>query len=170
MHLHILSFANCVKVDVNAFMSLKAPHADQKPSADVTQAWINLMRAQQRVLGAIERDFKDAGMPPFGWYDVLWELARAREGRLRPFEIEERTLLAQYNLSRLIDRLEKEGLVERHTFDDDGRGRWVVMTEKGRGLRETMWEVYGRSIARHVGAKLPEADAVQLAGLLSKLA
>jgi DNA-binding MarR family transcriptional regulator len=169
MHLHILPFANPVKIDVNAFMSPKTPHASQTPSADVTQAWINLMRAQQRVLAAIERDFKDAGMPPLGWYDVLWELARAQDGRLRPFEIEERTLLAQYNLSRLIDRLEKEGLVERRTFDDDGRGRWVVITEKGRSLREAMWEVYARSIARHVGTKLPDADAAQLAGLLSKL-
>jgi DNA-binding MarR family transcriptional regulator len=151
-------------------MPLKAPPAGQVPGADVTQAWINLMRAQQRVLAAIERDFKDAGMPPLGWYDVLWELARAQDGRLRPFEIEERTLLAQYNLSRLIDRLEKEGLVERRTFDDDGRGRWVVITEKGRRLREAMWEVYARSIARHVGTKLPDADAAQLAGLLSKLA
>ncbi len=170
MHLHILSFANHFKIDVNAFMSLKVTAMDQAPGADVTHAWINLMRAQQRVLGAIERDFKDAGMPPLGWYDVLWELARAQDGRLRPFEIEERTLLAQYNLSRLIDRLEKEGLVERRTFDDDGRGRWVVMTEKGRSLREAMWEVYARSIARHVGAKLPQADAAQLARLLSKLA
>lgn len=170
MHLHILSFANPVKIDVNAFMSLKAPPAGQVPGADVTQTWINLMRAQRRVLAAIERDFKGAGMPPLGWYDVLWELARAQDGRLRPFEIEERTLLAQYNLSRLIDRLEKEGLVERRTFDDDGRGRWVVITEKGRSLREAMWEVYARSIARHVGTRLPDADAAQLAGLLSKLA
>lgn len=170
MQLHILSFAKIVKVDVNAFMPEKRTDTNQAPSADVTRAWINLMRAQQRVLGAIERDFKDAGMPPLGWYDVLWELARAPDGRLRPFEIEERTLLAQYNLSRLIDRLEKEGLVERRTFDDDGRGRWVMITEKGRSLREAMWEVYGKSIARHVGAKLPEGDAAQLAALLSKLA
>lgn len=151
-------------------MSEKRTDTDQPPNADVTQAWINLMRAQQRVLGAIERDFKDAGMPPLGWYDVLWELARAPDGRLRPFEIEERTLLAQYNLSRLIDRLEKEGHVERRTFDDDGRGRWVMITAKGRSLREAMWEVYGKSIARHVGARLPERDAAQLAALLSKLA
>ena len=170
MQLHILSLAGAVNINVIAFMPQKTTNTDQVPGADVTQAWINLMRAQQRVLAAIERDFKDAGMPPLGWYDVLWELARAQDGRLRPFEIEERTLLAQYNLSRLIDRLEKEGLVERRTFDDDGRGRWVVITEKGRSLREAMWEVYARSIARHVGAKLPEADAAQLAGLLSKLA
>ncbi len=143
------------------------PH--ETPSEDVTQAWISLMRAQSRVLGAIERDFKTAGLPPLGWYDVLWELARSDHGRLRPFEIEERTLLAQYNLSRLIDRLEKEGLVERRTFDDDGRGRWVLITEKGRSLREEMWAVYAKSIARHVGTKLADADAASLAAMLKRL-
>lgn len=139
------------------------------PSTNATQAWINLMRAQQRVLALIERDFKAAGLPGLGWYDVLWELSRADGGRLRPFEIEERTLLAQYNLSRLIDRLEREGLVERQTFDDDGRGRWVLITEKGRALRSAMWEVYAKAIAKHVGARLPDADAAQLASLLSRL-
>ncbi|MCV9962393.1 MarR family winged helix-turn-helix transcriptional regulator [Pararhizobium sp. BT-229] len=148
-------------------MSEKSPVGP--PSPEVTQAWINLMRAQQRVLGAIERDFKAAGLPGLGWYDVLWELSRADGGRLRPFEIEERTLLAQYNLSRLIDRLEREALVERQTFDEDARGRWVVITEKGRALRIAMWDVYGRAIARHVGSKLTETDAVQLAKLLSQL-
>jgi DNA-binding MarR family transcriptional regulator len=167
MQLHILSFANAVKIDVDACMSdkIQAP----APSTNATQAWINLMRAQQRVLALIERDFKAAGLPGLGWYDVLWELSRANAGRLRPFEIEERTLLAQYNLSRLIDRLEREGLVERQTFDDDGRGRWVLITEKGRALRSAMWDVYAKAIAKHVGARLPDADAGQLADLLSRL-
>ncbi|MGZ2382906.1 DNA-binding MarR family transcriptional regulator [Rhizobium brockwellii] len=71
-------------------------------------------------------------MPPLAWYDVLWELARSQDGMLRPYEIEERTLLAQYNLSRLIDRLEKESLVRREAFAEDGRGRWVVITDAGR--------------------------------------
>ncbi len=170
MHLHILSFASTVKIDVNAFMSEEISTTSQSPGETVTLAWINLMRAQQRLLAAMERDFKSAGMPPLGWYDVLWELARSDDGRLRPFEIEERTLLAQYNLSRLIDRLEKKGLVERRTFDDDGRGRWVAITEKGRRLRTEMWEVYAQSIARHLGAKLPDGDAARLASLLSRLA
>ena len=148
-------------------MSDKTDAADS--SANATQAWVNLMRAQQRVLAAIERDFKAAGLPGLGWYDVLWELSRADRGRLRPFEIEERTLLAQYNLSRLIDRLEREGLVERQTFDKDGRGRWVLITEKGQALRSAMWDIYAKAIARHLGARLPEADAAQLSALLSRL-
>lgn len=169
MQMHVFLLASPVKIDVDACMSDKIEPSASIPSADTTQAWINLMRAQQKVLALIERDFKAAGLPGLGWYDVLWELSRAEGGRLRPFEIEERTLLAQYNLSRLIDRLEHEGLVERQTFDEDARGRWVLITEKGRSLRSAMWDVYAKAIARHVGARLPKAEAAQLSDLLSRL-
>ncbi|WOS63042.1 MarR family winged helix-turn-helix transcriptional regulator [Sinorhizobium fredii] len=139
------------------------------PTSAITEAWVGLMRAQQRVLAAIEKDFKAAGLPPLGWYDVLWELVKAEAGRLRPFEIEARTLLAQYNLSRLIDRLEKEGLVRREAYDEDARGCWVTVTEAGRAMRARMWETYSRSIETHVGAKLGDPDARKLAALLSRL-
>ncbi|OHV73104.1 MarR family winged helix-turn-helix transcriptional regulator [Ensifer sp. LCM 4579] len=138
------------------------------PTTATTEAWIGLMRAQQRVLTAIEKDFKRAGLPPLGWYDVLWELVKAEDGRLRPFEIETRTLLAQYNLSRLIDRLEREGLVRREAFNEDGRGQWVVITEDGRAMRARMWQTYARSIERHVGARLSEDEARELTALLSR--
>ncbi|WP_034853584.1 MarR family winged helix-turn-helix transcriptional regulator [Sinorhizobium sojae] len=138
------------------------------PTMATTEAWIGLMRAQQRVLAAIEKDFKTAGLPPLGWYDVLWELAKAEDGRLRPFEIEARTLLAQYNLSRLIDRLEREGLVRREAFDEDGRGQWVVITEAGRAMQARIWQTYAQSIERHVGARLSEGEARELAALLSR--
>lgn len=126
------------------------------------------MRARERLLAAIETDFKTAGMPPLAWYDVLWELARSQSGRLRPYEIEERTLLAQYNLSRLLDRLEREGLVRREVFAEDGRGRWVVITDAGRELRERMWAVYGRSIETHIGCKFAESEAKTIASLLDR--
>ncbi|MBY5364661.1 MarR family transcriptional regulator [Rhizobium leguminosarum] len=139
-----------------------------KPSEAVTTAWTSIMRARERLLAAIEADLKAAGMPPLAWYDVLWELARSQDGKLRPYEIEARTLLAQYNLSRLIDRLEKEGLVRREAFAEDGRGRWVVITDAGRKLRERIWTVYARSIETHIGCKLAENEAKAIAGLLDR--
>jgi len=126
------------------------------------------MRARERLLGVIEADLKAAGLPPLVWYDVLWELACSQSGRLRPHEIEERTLLAQYNLSRLVDRLEREGLVYREVFTQDGRGRWVVITDAGRQLRERMWPVYGKAIETHIGRKLAEGEAKTIADLLDR--
>ncbi|MDC9831843.1 MarR family winged helix-turn-helix transcriptional regulator [Rhizobium binxianense] len=139
-----------------------------KPSEAVTSAWTSIMRARERLLGAIEAELKAAGLPPLAWYDVLWELARSQDGRLRPYEIEERTLLTQYNLSRLIDRLEREGLVRREVFAEDGRGRWVVVTDAGRKLRERIWIVYAGSIETHIGCKLADSEAKTIAGLLDR--
>src|SRR5262245_60872138 len=116
----------------------------RNPSDAAVKAWTRLIRAHDRVLGAIEQDLKAGGCPPLAWYDVLLELSRAADGRLRPFEIEKETLLAQYNLSRLLDRLEKEGLVAREPCEDDARGQWVVVTEKGRTTQASTWKVYAR--------------------------
>ena len=141
----------------------------RSPSDLAVQAWITLNRARDQVLGAIEQDLKAGGCPPLAWYDVLLELTRAPEGRLRPLEIEKKTLLAQYNLSRLIDRLEREGLITREPCADDARGQWVVITEKGRATQARTWKVYSRAIQQHVGEKLDDKAAKVLADLLGRL-
>jgi DNA-binding MarR family transcriptional regulator len=141
----------------------------RNPSEPVTRAWIGLMRAREAVFGAIERDLKAADCLPLAWYDVLLELVRARQGRLRPFEIEKETLLAQYNLSRLLDRLEREGLVTREPCDDDGRGQWAVITDKGRAAQARTWKIYAKSIQKHVGEKLDDKAATALADLLGRM-
>jgi DNA-binding MarR family transcriptional regulator len=127
------------------------------------------MRTQKLVLDAIEQDMKVADLPPLGWYDVLLELSRAEDGRLRPYEIEERTLLAQHNLSRLLDRMDKAALVRREVFSEDGRGRWVIITDAGQAMRARMWNVYAAAMQRHLGDKLDDAQANQLAELLAVL-
>ena len=141
----------------------------RNPSDAVTKAWARLIRARETLVGAVERDLKDAGLPPLAWYDVLLELTRADKGRLRPFEIEKATLLAQYNLSRLLDRLEKEGLVTREPCEDDARGQWVVITEKGKVTQARTWKVYAKSIQNHVGEKLDDRAAATLTELLGRL-
>jgi DNA-binding MarR family transcriptional regulator len=139
------------------------------PSGDTVTAWVRLVRAQQTVLGKIDAELKAAGFPPLSWYDVLLELSRAENGRLRPLELERRTLLAQYNASRLIDRMEKAGLVERLPHPEDGRGQLVAITAEGRALQKRIWRIYGPAIARHVGERLRSPEAAELARLLQKL-
>src|SRR3954463_14168205 len=130
-----------------------------EPSEETVTAWSRLVRAEQIVLGHIEAELKAAGFPPLSWYDVLLELGRTEDGRLRPVELERRTLLAQYNASRLIDRMEKSGLVAREATPEDGRGQFVTITAEGRDMQRRMWKVYGPAIACHVGAKLQPDEA-----------
>jgi DNA-binding MarR family transcriptional regulator len=141
---------------------------ERQPSDAVVRAWARLIRAQQAVLSAVEAELKAAGFPPLGWYDVLLELTR-KDGAIRPFALEQELLLAQYNLSRLLDRLEKAGYIERRPCPDDGRGQEVAITAAGRALVKRMWPTYRAAIARHVGSKLSEDEAARLAALLGKL-
>jgi DNA-binding MarR family transcriptional regulator len=121
------------------------------------------------VVGRIEAELKSAGFPSLHWYDVLLELKRGPEGRLTPREIEDAGLFEQYNLSRLLDRMEAEGLVRRIPYPGDRRRQLVEITEEGRALQERMWGVYGAAINRFISAKLTDKEAGQLSALLLKL-
>lgn len=139
------------------------------PSKATISAWARLARVQQQALRSIERALKEAGLPPLAWYDVLLELERAGGPGLRPFELERAMLLAQYNLSRLIDRLEAAGHVERITCEDDGRGHLIAVTASGRAIRRRMWPVYARAIEQAIGRHLAAAEVRSLDGLLGAL-
>ena len=142
---------------------------DTDPSESAVRAWARLVRVQQALLAVVEHDLKAAGQPPLAWYDVLLELERAEHGRLRPHELERRLLLAQYNLSRLLDRLERAGLVRREPCGEDGRGHWVTLTTAGRERRAQMWPCYARAIRSHVGGRLADGEADALVALLNRI-
>jgi DNA-binding MarR family transcriptional regulator len=87
---------------------------------------------------------------------------------MRQTGVQDRTQLAQYNVCRLVDRLEREKLVERHQCRLDGRNNVLLITAKGRALRRAMWPVYAAAIEAHFGAHLSEREAEHLARLLAK--
>lgn len=138
----------------------------QDPCPDTVEAWARFLRASQKLLREVEGDLKRAGLPPLSWYDVLRELDAAEGRQLRQFEIESRTAMVQYNLSRLLDRLEAKGLVHRQGCPNDRRANIVSLTPAGRRLKARMWETYGQSIARHFGRALGVADLRRLASIL----
>lgn len=139
------------------------------PSPAAVKGWARLMRVSRQLVESAEEALKAGGLPPLAWYDVLHELAEAGEGGLRPFQLIERTLFAQYNISRLLARLEADGLVEKLRVADDGRGQTIRITAKGRETRRKMWTVYGKSITELVGARLSQDELDTLSGLLGRL-
>ncbi|MCT8996829.1 MarR family winged helix-turn-helix transcriptional regulator [Chelativorans intermedius] len=141
----------------------------EKPSEAVVSAWVALARAGRLATARVEERLKCAQMPPLSWYDALWELEKAGEGGLRPFELEKALLFQQYNLSRLADRLETAGLIARCACPQDRRGQVLKITEQGRALRRQMWVVYAEAIEEAIGTRLSEEEAGRLASLLCKL-
>jgi DNA-binding MarR family transcriptional regulator len=144
-------------------------NSETKPAEVEIRAWARLVRASQDVVGAIERELKSAGFPSLHWYDVLLELDGAQDGSLRPSELAERTLFERYSVTRIIDRMEKQRLVERVPCPGDARGANIHITETGRKLRREMWPVYATAIKTHFANRLDHGDAETLAILLQKL-
>lgn len=132
-------------------------------------AWARLLKVSATLLDAVERDLKAAGLPPLAWYDALLELHRAGKAGLRPGDLQKEMLLPQYNVSRLIDRLEVAGYALRIPHPEDGRGQVLQITEEGRALIRRMWRVYRKTIAGNFAAKLDARDAERLATLLTRL-
>lgn len=132
------------------------------------QVWVRLVRSHQRIHNAIEAAFRAEGLPALEWYDVLLELERHGEA-LRARDLEQKLLLAQYNLSRLLDRLERFHLIVRRPDPDDGRSRLIEISEQGLAIRRRMWPIYKRVIEGSIGARLTAEEATELAGLLALL-
>lgn len=140
-----------------------------KLTSAVIEAWGNLVRTERALRDKVEEDLKRAKLPPSDWYHVLHEIDASPQGMLRQTGVQDRTQLAQYNVCRLVDRLEREGLLERHQCRVDGRNNVLLITPKGKALRRAMRPVYAAAIQAHFGARLSEKEAAQLAKLLGKL-
>jgi DNA-binding MarR family transcriptional regulator len=132
-------------------------------------AWRSLLNAHATLLERIERALAEAHLPPLAWYDVLWALYRAPDHRLRMSELAEHTVLSRSGLTRLVDRMEAAGVLERQPAPGDRRGAFAVTTDAGRDLLQRMWPVYGGSVREHFAAQLTETELRTLHDALSRV-
>jgi DNA-binding MarR family transcriptional regulator len=138
-------------------------------SESAIRAWARLQRVAPALLDAVEADLKARKLPPLAWYDALLELKRAGDRGLRPYELQEEMLLAQYSVSRLADRLVESGYAVRRPCPEDARGQVLAITAEGRALLRRMWPVYRDAISRHFAARISATDAGALSRILGKL-
>lgn len=139
------------------------------PIARNMRVWSRFLSTGQALTAAVEAELKAANLPPLGWYDVLLELQRAGAKGLRQFELRDRLLLAQYNLSRLLERIERAGYISRDPCPEDGRGQIARLTEAGAALQQRMWPVYRDTVARVFSARLTEPEMAAFGAVLDKL-
>lgn len=132
-------------------------------------AWARLIRAGQCALRAVEADLKRQGFPPLAWYDALLELERAPDRALRHRDLHREMLLERYNVTRLVERLAREGLVTTEPCPEDARGAVVRITASGVELRKAMWPAYRDAIERHFAKAYSERELDELAALLGRL-
>ena len=125
---------------------------------DRVAAWRGVLLARDRVVRAVERDLSAAGEIPLSWYDVLLELNAAPERSLRMQDLGQRVVLSRSRVSRLVDDLERQGLVERRPDPDDGRATLATMTTSGRQAFRSAAKVYLRGIEEHFTRHLSPAE------------
>ncbi|MEQ8600690.1 MAG: MarR family transcriptional regulator [Devosia sp.] len=131
-------------------------------------AWSQLLSAHALTLRVIEGKLKAAGQPPLAWYDLLLELERAG-GEMRIGDLAERLVVERYNMTRLLDRMSDDGLVERRPDPTDRRGALAVITPAGRARRGDMWPHYRSAIDEAFSAVLTGVEAAALTATLRKV-
>lgn len=134
------------------------------------EAWRRYYVSFWRIFAAIEADLQAAGLPSLSWYDALYELYLAPDHHLRMSELARSALLSRSGLTRLVDKLEKEKLLERKSCPSDGRVQHAVLTDKGVEMLRKIWPVYRAGIARHFAVPLTETEAKDFARMVGKVA
>ncbi len=109
--------------------------------------WFSFVRSHRALIREIERRLAEAGLPAYAWYDTLWGVESGEGGTRRMHELADALVIERYNLTRLVDRLEQEGLVTRARSPEDGRAAYVTITSEGRALRKRMWKIYEAAVA-----------------------
>jgi DNA-binding MarR family transcriptional regulator len=100
-------------------------------SSNELGAWRGFLRVHAALVRELDRELIAAHGLPLRAYEVLLYLESAPEGRLRMSELAGSVLLSQSGLTRLVDRLEQDALVERRPCEDDRRGFWAEITPVG---------------------------------------
>jgi DNA-binding MarR family transcriptional regulator len=97
-------------------------------------AWRGMLRAHAELTKELDAELAREHNLPLSSYEVLLFLADAPEGRMRMAELADSVLLSRSGLTRLVDRLQREGLLKRERCDSDARGYFAEVTPKGRRL------------------------------------
>ncbi len=131
--------------------------------------WRLFLTAQVKLRDRIEVKLDRAGMPSLEWYDVLFTLKEAPEQRLRLSELAEKVLLTRSNLTRLVDRLENAGLLQRQSCPSDRRGTFAVLTEAGLAMQEQMWPIYAEGIVEYFAGQINDDEVEILQQVLRRI-
>jgi DNA-binding MarR family transcriptional regulator len=143
--------------------------ADPELSPAELAAWRGLLRVHASVLKALDAELEAEHGMPVSSYEVLLNLARTPDRRMRMRDLADAVLLSRSGLSRLVDRLAADGLLERAACASDARGAYAVITQKGldtlRAARPTHLDGVRRRFLEHFS---PD-ELEQLAGLWERV-
>lgn len=131
-----------------------------------SRAWRAFLQVHARLVPALEAELADEQSLTLSQYEALLRLARAPGRAMRMLQLADSVLLSPSGITRVIDQLERKGLVERKRCPSDARGYLAVVTPKGRARLRRAAAVHVRGIRQHFTDRLTPRQLQQLASAL----
>jgi DNA-binding MarR family transcriptional regulator len=128
------------------------------------------MRAGLASTRAMDRDAEATGRLQFSEHHILATLNEGAPEGIRPTDLAERSALTKSGLTRVLDRLESQRLVERRPCPSDARGQLIVLTALGRRVLRRSAPEHFRSIARNFADHLTASEIAVLTAALERVA
>jgi DNA-binding MarR family transcriptional regulator len=132
-------------------------------------AWRGFLRTYTTIVRELDDELNERHGLPVSSYDVLVQLDEAPDGMLRMSHLADAVLLSRSGLSRLVTRLSNQGLIERRECENDARGAFAVITDKGRERLGEARATHRAGVRERFLDRLSERDQRQLARVWSRL-
>ena len=129
-------------------------------------AWQALLHAHEQIVTRLDAELRAEHGLGMSEYDVLLRLARAPQRSLRMTELAQRILFSPSGLTRVVDRLERDGLVLRRRDSDDARVVFAELTEKGGQRLKAAARTHLRGIRQHFTGRLSSTQLRNVASAL----
>jgi DNA-binding MarR family transcriptional regulator len=140
------------------------------PSSDErVQLFALLLETNARLSRSLGIQLEESCELPLAWFDVLLQLRKSPDGRLKMNEIADAIVHSTGGTTRLIDRLESAGLVERQLCPSDRRAIHVAITDAGNAKLDEAFDVHLVYLEEHLTARLNCDERATLTELLTKL-
>jgi DNA-binding MarR family transcriptional regulator len=156
---------------MSTVIAVKIPPGEQAfLTTGELRAWRGLLRAHACLAKRLDADLEHAHGLPMTSYEVLHHLGDASGGRMRMCDLAEQAQLSRSGLTRLVDRLEREELLERCSCEHDARGSYACLTEGGRERLEEARGTHLAVIREHFFSRFSEAELSALADMWERIA
>ena len=132
-------------------------------------AYGRLLEVQRRLHRIIDRSLRDHFGISSVWFEALLRLGRSPQRQMSISELGEQVGLTSGGATRLADRLEEAGYIERVACPSDRRVQWLRLTDSGLEVLAAATEVHLRDLEEHFSGHLTADEMSTLAGLLDRL-
>lgn len=133
------------------------------------QAWEQSLTSVSRLLQKFDSNMqKDAGISVI-WYDVLLHLNLAPDKKMRMQSLSDSLVLTRSGVTRIVDRIEKAGLVRREAAVEDRRGYYAILTNEGSRVLNRAQKAHRKDIREYFGARLDADERQAVFELMGKV-